>query len=267
MLGHLPGESLDLPEHLVGPVDRNLVAADRDIGFHAGREMGADDLDDTSDGLRAAAGLDHEFHDDDIAFLGTAEFAAGNNNLVRDATVVRLDEADLALDVQLADNALVCAFQHLDDGPLTTPLVIDAGNTHDHPVAMQHLAHLARQQEKILAAIVRDQESESVLVPLDATGDQLLAVDEAVTPAAVANQLAITDHRLEPELERFGLLSVQFEVGGDLRSAERAALALHRLHDEFPARDGIVVLPGLPLVVGITGSSRFSAFCHLSFIL
>ena len=139
VLWHFLGESLDLAQHFLRPVDRNLVTADCDIGLHAWREVGAYDFHNTPDSLCTSARLDHEFHDNDVALLGAAEFAARNDDFMRDATIVCFDEAHLALDVQLADNTLMCSLEDLDDRSFAPALVIDAGNAHDNTVTVHHL--------------------------------------------------------------------------------------------------------------------------------
>ena len=95
---------------------------------------------------------------------------------------------------------------------------------------MQHLVHLARVQEEVVAAVVGHEEAEAVRMALHDADDEVELGDDAQLALAVGEDLAVALHRREPAVERVArdgvTRSVALDVGGGSGRAgifERAA--------------------------------------------
>ena len=68
---------------------------------------------------------------------------------------------------QAADNAVIDVLEDLDDFRLGPAAPVDADFARGDAVAMQNLVHLRRSEEQVRPAVVADQETETVRMPLD----------------------------------------------------------------------------------------------------
>ncbi len=66
---------------------------------------------------------------------------------------------------------------------------------------MEEGAHLAGNEIDVVAALVRNQEAETVLVADDTSDDQITPVDETEGVLAVAHELAVADHGPQAALQ------------------------------------------------------------------
>jgi hypothetical protein len=121
---------------------------------------------------------------------------------------------------------------------------------------MEQHPHLSVRQEQVVAAGVRDQETEAVAVSARRTDDQRQAVDEALFIRAVHEELALARHRAEPleeGLARRGLLHAEpfrervecerLARFGELREQVLAARDRVRVARGFLAKARVLVLP------------------------
>jgi hypothetical protein len=105
-----------------------------------------------------------------------------------------------------ADDGLVGAGDHFDDGAFAATAAIKTGNPRQCAVAVEHQAHLRRAEEQVVAAVVRDQEAETVAVTADAAADQIELVHRRIGAAAGIDKLTVALHSAQTTTQGFFLL-------------------------------------------------------------
>ncbi len=222
-----------------------IVLAQRNFDLHAGVGVIAEHFDDTADWLgklgRLLDDLDHHHLAGLRLELGL--FLGRHQDILRDALVLRHDENHAMLDEDAADHPAVRPLGHLDNPTLRPPLAVDTGHPDERPVAMQHLAHLVLVEKDVGAAVIGNQETVAIGVPLHFAGRQAGPLRQDVGPLAVAHQLAFALHRTQPALEHLTLAAGDIEQLGQLDEIERPPLIGQNLRDvlargqrEFVAR-------------------------------
>jgi hypothetical protein len=232
------------------------VLAQRDFDFHAGIGVIAQRLDDARDRLRVACGLRDDFRHDDLPCCGAEAVAGRHQQLLADAPVFGHDEENPLLVAQAADNAVIDVLEDLDDFRLGPAAPVDADFARGNAVAMQNFVHLRRSEEHIRPAVVADQETKTVRMPLHFAGNQVELGDDADRVAAVAHNLAVALHRGEPPLETFALALGNAEQFFELRVADRHALRVQRLENHLATRHGLVVIAALARLERIVAAAR-----------
>ncbi len=126
------------------PLKRKLVGPDGDVDLHSGRHVITHHLDDMPDGLAALGWLLDDLDDHHLAVMRLAGCGIGNEDVVKQAPIVRRDETHAAVAAITADDAMGVPFEHLDQRPLAAPLPVDVGDPRDGTIAVHERTHLAR---------------------------------------------------------------------------------------------------------------------------
>jgi len=98
---------------------------------------------------------------------GTATALFRNHDFLVDAGIFRLDHGNTVFAMETTHDLLRIALKHLDNDTFTAPASVPLILADQNPVPMEHLAHLTRIQEKIVALAVRHHETEAVTMTLD----------------------------------------------------------------------------------------------------
>ncbi len=181
---------------------RQRVLAQGDLDLHAGIGVIAEHFHDARDRLGMLRRLRDDFRHHDLPRPRAAGFAGWHQELVADAAVLRHDKQDAVLLAQAPDHPLMRVLQHFDDLALGSAAPVGAGDARDDSIAVQHLVHFARAEEKIRAAVVAHQEPESVRMPVDAPAYEIGFFGDADRVTAIADDIAVALHRREPARER-----------------------------------------------------------------
>ena len=237
-------------------LERQLVLAQRDLDLHARVAEVAEDLDHPADRLDVQPGLDDELRGDDLARLRAAGRAGLDHDVVLDPAVRGGHERDATLGVEPSDDAPVRPLDDLDDPALAAATAVDARRTHEHGVAVHHLAHLPGREIQIRPTVVGHHESVSVRMRLDPAAHHVdLACDEDCG-LAIAEDLAVALHRPETAREGVRLLAAHAEELGEPPLVDRNRLLLERLQDELAAWQRLGVALGLARALRIGRAPR-----------
>ena len=159
---HLGRQALRLPLRRLRELERQVVLAQRDLDLDARIGRAAQHLVDARDRLAMLGRLLDDLDDDDLAGLCASPMpSGGHQEVLVDAPVLRDDEPDAALLVQPPDDLAIGAREHFDDRALGAAAAIDADARDRRAVAVQHLVHLARAEEEVVAAVVGNRGSRS----------------------------------------------------------------------------------------------------------
>ena len=210
---------------------RQIVLAQRDLDLHARIGVAAEHFDHAGDRLALRARLLDDLDDDDVSRLRRSPLAGRHEQVLVDAAVLGDDERDAALLVETADDRAVRAHEHIDDLAFGTPAAVGAGATRRRAVAMQHLVHLARIEEQIGSAVVRDEKPEAVGMALHGAGHEIELGDDAELALAIGEQLAVALHRLDAALECCAGPAVDAHRPRELRGREGDAGVAQRGED------------------------------------
>ena len=110
---------------------------------------------------------------------------------------------------------------------------------------MQHFAHLARAKKYIARAVVRNEETEAIGVPLYPAANQRRLVRDEIGVAPVAHQLAFALHGTHPTLEKRHLFGADIQRFSQFRQLHRMAGLNQNLEHILTAGQGILVAFGL----------------------
>ena len=152
---------------------RHAVLAHGNLDLHARVVDFTQHLGDAAHGLAKQRGRLGQLDHHDLSRLGGACSAFGDQHILAVALVLRRHQPDTAFLQQAADDGLWRAlddFDHAAFGPATAVLAHDA---HTHAVLVQDGAHFIRGNIDIAFAIVADDETVSITVPLHAAFDLL----------------------------------------------------------------------------------------------
>ena len=243
---------LGLGRELVG----QIVLAQRDLDLHAGIGVVAEHLDDAADRLGELGRLLDQFHGDDLPGLGLLAPARGDQDVLRQATVLGHHDHHAVLVDDAADDAAVGALQHLDQLAFGTAAAVLAGDAHDHAVAVQQLAHLLGAEEDVGLAVVAAQEAEAVGMALDAAFDEVGLGRQQVGVAAVADDLTVALHRAQTAVEMVEFVRRNVERTGELGERQRHAAFGEDLQHVFAAWQRVFVLLRLACVEGVSEADR-----------
>ena len=221
----------------------DVVGADGDVRRHVYGAGAAQDLDDLPQGLGVAVRLPGERRHHIIPRLRLFSLPRRHQDVLTEASVVRDDEAHIVLQEETAHHRLAGPLQHLDDDRFPASAPVDAGGPRHHMVAVQDSAHLTLRQIQVAAALIRPQEPIAAGVADDPSRRQIHLVQQAIVRVAVAHDLPVPQHGLEP-LAQGGLFLVPLEPQGrgDGVQALGGADPLQALEDLFPFRNGDGVL-------------------------
>src|SRR5690606_3590981 len=135
---------------------------------------------------------------------------------------------------------------------------VEPGHACQHPVAIEHQAHLRRGEEQVVAAIFGNEETETVAVPADAAADEVQLVHRGIRAAPGVDHLAIALHGAQTATQRFELLvGGQTEFFDQLLAGRRGATLVQSHQNQFAAGNGVIVL--LRLADGDRKSTRLNS--------
>ena len=222
---------------------RQIELANGDLDLHAGREVIPEHLDHFRQRLAQRRHPRRQLHHHHLAVIGAELIAGRNDQFLADTRIAGLDKRHAALLEETANHMPRRRTQHFDDQGFNTALAITALRGHQHPIAVHGFAHFALGQHPVIAAFIENDKTETVAVTFDAAGFDIHLARQAPEPAPVLHQLAVTGHGAQPAVERdFVFFAVQAEPVQDGRERQRRAFLGQKGQDEFPARDGVVVL-------------------------
>ena len=242
-VAHPGGKRRRLRHRLVGPRNRQLVRANRDVDLHARQHPGPQHLLDGADRRVAPRRRLGDARDDVVAVARIGARVRRNEDVVMDPRVVGAHEGDAALAPQAPDHLRDAPLDDLDQRPFAAPVAIDLHHAGHYPIPVHQPAHVPRREEQIGARVVGPDESEPVPVSDDASGDEVHPIDEPELAAAVADDLAVTLHGREPALQRLLLGGgpegvragdpVELDGGADLAEKLDQRTAFRQVRDTF----------------------------------
>ena len=250
------GQALGLPLRLLRELEGQRVLAQRDLDLDAGIGRGAQHFLHARDRFAVLGRLLDDLGDDDLADLRGADAVGGHQEVLVDAPVLGDDEVDAALLVEAADDLAVRARQHLDDVAFGAAAAVDAALAHDGTVAVQHLVHLARVQEEVVAAFVGHEEAEAVRMTLHGADREVELGDDAQLALAVGEELAVALHRGEPPVERVARDGRHAERLLDVGGRQGGAGVLQRSEDRVAGGDEAGVEVVRPRAASRAGGGR-----------
>src|SRR5690606_17744245 len=206
LLVHFRLELARLLDHGLGPDMRDVVAAQRHVDLHARGHVVTDHFDDVALRLEARGRPVSDLDLDKLPDARTGGTSGGNQHFLLDLGIVGNHEADAVLFVVTADDALVGTADHLDDAAFATATPVETGHAHQGTVTIEHQTHLRRAEEKVVAAVIRHEEAETVAVATDAPADQVELVHRRVGAAAGVDELTIALHGAQTAAQRFELV-------------------------------------------------------------
>ncbi|VVO44585.1 hypothetical protein PS720_06370 [Pseudomonas fluorescens] len=241
-------------QHSLRPDVRNIVGAQRDVDFHARRHVVADHFNDIALRLEACRWPVGDFHLDELADLGGAIAARGNQHFLLDLRVIRHHKADAAFFEVTADDGLVGTGHHFDDHTFATTATVQARHARQGTVAIEHQAHLRRAHEQVVTAVVRDQEAEAVTMAGNAAQDQVELIHRCVSTTAGIDQLSIALHGTQTAAQGFELVfGGQTELFNQLLAASRRTPIGEVRQDQFAARNRVFIFFRFTSGLGIEG--------------
>ena len=242
-----------LVQHLLREFERQPVAVDGGLHHQRRLEHVAQHRQHASDRRAVGIGRVHDLAHHQLAVLRVLGGVVRDLDVAQDPLVVGHHEADARFHVEAAQQPGRAALKHLGDHALTAAAGIHAGHAGHDPVAVHGLAHFIRRQEQVVAgAGVRAQEAEAVGIGDDGAGDQLHLARRHVAAAAVAQQLAVADHRAQALFQRVKAVGLgQPEHRGDFLGLLRSFGLGQGGQDRFAAGDRVFVTAGLAFRVGV----------------
>ena len=224
-----------LPHGRCTEFERQIVLPERDLDFHPGIGVVAEDLDDMRERLRVPRRLRDHLGDDHLSRLrrDTSNLSpiGGNQQVLADPLVFRNEEPDASVFVDASDDLLVRALEHFDHGALGSTALVEADDARADPVAMQHLAHLSLAEEYIRPMIVAREKTIAVWMSFDGTRDQIELFSDKKGAFAVAQQLAVAFHREQPIVKGKDCARNDTDGFGELVSRHRHAAFAQQRHD------------------------------------
>ncbi|MNI52481.1 hypothetical protein D3C73_1072700 [compost metagenome] len=136
----------------------------------------------------------------------------------------------------------------------TAATAVEPRDTRQGTVAIEYQAHLRRAEEQVVAAIVRDKETETIAVAGDTAADQVQFVYRGICAAPGIDKLAVTLHGAQTTAQGFDLVFfVKTELGRQLLACGRFATVGKALQDQLTAGDRVVVFFRFASGLGIEG--------------
>ena len=173
---------------------RHIELAHGDLDLHARIVHVAQHLDHAADGRRVPARRRGDLHRHHLPGLRALGATGLNQDVVLDALIFGGQNQHAPFLHQAAHHGPVVVLRHLDDLAFRPPPVVRPHAAHQHPVTMHDLGHLARRQEDVGAAIVRQHETEAVSMPRHAARNEVDATDQHQGALAPGQDLTVTLH-------------------------------------------------------------------------
>ena len=233
---------------------RNVIAAQGDVDFHARGHVVADHLDHITLWLEARRRPVGDLDFDELANLGATVTPGRHQHFLLDLRIVRGHVADAAFFEVAADHAFMRPGDDLDQHAFATTTTVDARDTGQAAVAVEHQAHLRRAEEQVFAAVIGDKEAKAVTVTRDTTTDQVQLVYRGISAAPGIDKLAVTLHGTQAAAQGFDLVFfIKTELCRQLLARGRFATIGEALQDQLTAGNGVVVFFRFASGLGIEG--------------
>ena len=174
------------------------MGPDGHVCLHSGRHMLTQNRHHPSSRLTALARLFQYLRNHYLAMNSAVQVIFAHHQILIDAFIVGYDKSQTTLDINTPDDFTIDMFQNLHQRTFTASALIDSDNPYNCPIPVQKRPHLARCQKQVVAAIIRLQEPKTILVTYDPPCDQILSIDQTIPIAAVAYNLSVSLHRVQP---------------------------------------------------------------------
>ncbi len=256
LLQHLGREFFRLIRDFRRERVRQVMLAQRDLDFHAGIGVAAQHLGHLPDGLVVRTRLGEDFHHHHLARLRAAGMLGRHQDVLVDAAVLRDQKTDPPFAIIAADDETVDVLQHLDDLRLAPAAPVEAGDAHQHAVAMQHTVHFLGGKVKVVAILVGHDEAEAVGMPFHPSLDEIELVGQQQQALAVDHQLGVTLHRAQAALEQVALGFGDVQLRDEDVQLDRVAGLGQQLQDVFAAGQRRFVALDLPFIERVGEADR-----------
>jgi hypothetical protein len=154
--------------------------------------------------------------------------------------------------METTHDLLRIALKHLDNDTFTAPASVPLILADQNPVPMEHLAHLTRIQEKIVALAVRHHETEAVTMTLDVSTGEVGFGDRQIRAPTVTDQLTVPGHGNKPATQPFNkLFIIEIKFFAKLLMGSGRAAFLEVFQNHFTAVYGPFVLLSFALSVRV----------------
>ena len=188
------GQRPRLGQHGIIEAMRHIKLAHGDLDLHARIVHVAQHLDHAADGRRVPARRRGDLHRHHLPGLRTLGAACLDQDVVLDALIFGSQDQHAPFLHQATHHGPIVVLRHLDDLAFRPSPVVGPHAAHQHPVTVHDLGHLARRQEDVGAAIVRQHETEAVSMPRHAAGNEVDATDQHQGALAPGQDLTVTLH-------------------------------------------------------------------------
>src|SRR5262249_47593164 len=138
---------------------RHRKLADCDLDFHAGVVDRTEHFDDAPDWLHVALRLLDDLRNNDLSVLGSQRRPRRNQNVMRDALVLRGHDRYTTLVQQAPDQPIRTPFNHFDDFTFRAAAPILSRDARENTITVQYLGHFVFRQQQILPAVVSQQKT------------------------------------------------------------------------------------------------------------
>ncbi len=165
LVGQLLGQRQALVRELMG----HAIFAHRNLDFHAGVVDLAQHLDHAAHGLAEQGRRLGQFDHDDLAGLGGADRAIGDQHILAVALVFRSHEPDAAFLQQAANDGLRRALDDFNNATFGTSPAVGAHDAGADPIAVQYGAHFIGRDVDVALVVIPDHKAVAFTVALDYT--------------------------------------------------------------------------------------------------
>jgi hypothetical protein len=159
---HLAAERARLCERRGRKLVREPVRRDREVDRRVRAAAFGERAQHAPHRVAVAARLLGDLDHGDVAVARGTRGVARHHHALADAAIVRRHEADSALEREAAGDLARAPFEHLDDRARRPAVLVLARDPRGRAVAVEKHAHLAVRQVHVVAAVVRNEETEAV---------------------------------------------------------------------------------------------------------
>ncbi len=256
LLQHFSGDASNLRFDLVGEIRGQVVFADRDLDLHPRVHPLTEDFDHFTLGPCPKRGLLGDANRHYLAVPSTVGGGRRYQHLMSDAGVFRYQRRESRLARVFAENTdqrLGVGGGDLDDGRLGAAAAITTADPRHHEVTVEDAAHLPRRQDEVgFFSILAREEADTVAMTDHPPLDQLRGIDGLVGAIAGLEDLPVAFHGDHPPPHRFSLfLVLEAQKPAHVLVSQRLAMGSETLEQKFTAGNGLIVIIGFALGVGV----------------
>ncbi len=190
----------------IRPDMRDVEAAKRDIDLHTGSHVVADDLDHVALWLKPLSRPVRNLDLDELTRLGIHGSTRRDQHLLLDLGVISHHKADSTFFLVAAYDGFVGTTDDLNNRTFAAAAAIKPGHASQTAITVKHQTHLCWTQEQIVAAVIRDEKTETVAMAADATANQVQLVDRGIGATPGIDHLTVTLHRAQTAAQSFNVI-------------------------------------------------------------